>query len=476
MEIMTSACCRKIVSVSLSKRFLGVSVAVVKRGISDDNAQSKNYDIIIAGGGMVGTAMACSLGRNRKFSNHKILLLEESPEKTWDLKPEYSNRVSALGAHSKMFLDSIGAWSHIEKARLKEVKKMQVWDAFSEAVITFNDENLQDDIAYVVENDVVMSAINKQLKETNGPVETIYKAKIKSFKLPSKSEYAKSGSVKVQLEDGTDFSCNLLIGADGANSRVRNAMGVNYLSWSYGQMGVVATLKLSEPTNNIVAWQRFLPTGPIALLPLNDELSSLVWSTSTEDAKLLLDLDSESFVDYINEALWKQYPIEKPVEAITKNLSSLLYNIFGPTAAAGARQLPPSVKCIVEGSKAAFPLGFGHSTKYIGPGVALIGDSAHRVHPLAGMGVNLGFGDVNCLQKKLSEAVHSGSEIGNPEYLLEYETERQRHNFPRMVFIDALHKLYGTSFMPVVLLRSVGLQLTDALKPLKKVIMKRAGA
>ncbi|XP_071453969.1 ubiquinone biosynthesis monooxygenase COQ6, mitochondrial [Hetaerina americana] len=473
---MASTCCRKIISVSLSKNSLGAYYGVIKRNVHDDKVRSKTYDIIIAGGGMVGTAMACCLGKNPKLSNHKILLLEESAEKTWELKPEYSNRVSALGSNSKAFLDSIGAWSHIEQSRFKEVKKMQVWDAFSEAVITFNDENLKDDIAYIVENDVCMSAINKQLKESKGPVETVYKAKIKSLNLPSKTDYSKTGSVKVQLEDGTVYTCNLLIGADGANSRVRSAMGVNYLSWNYGQMGVVATLQLSEPTSNIVAWQRFLPSGPIALLPLTDELSSLVWSTSTEDAKLLLGLDSESFVDYVNEALWKQYPIEKPVEAITKNLSSLLHNIFGPTAAAGARQLPPSIKSVVEGSRAAFPLGFGHSTKYVGPGVALIGDSAHRVHPLAGMGVNLGFGDVDCLQKKVAEAIYSGSEIGNSQYLLEYETERQRHNFPRMVFIDALHKLYGTSFMPVVLLRSVGLQLTDALTPLKKIIMKQAGA
>ncbi|KAG8227228.1 hypothetical protein J437_LFUL008192 [Ladona fulva] len=429
------------------------------RNLHNNMEKKRFYDIIVAGGGMVGTAMACSLGVNSKLSNRKILLLEESPEKKWEMKPQYSNRVSALGGHSKTFLGAIGAWDHIESARFKAVKKMQIWDANSDAVITFNDENLEKDIAYIVENDVCMSAINKELKKT--PVEVVYGAKIKSYDLPNEEEYRKNGLVHLHLQDGTTYSCNLLIGADGANSKIRNTMGVQYLSWSYKQMGVVAT-----PTNNIVAWQRFLPTGPVALLPLTDDLSSLVWSTSSDEAKMLLELNPESF--------WKNYPRYELVENVTRRLSDVMATILGPTVAAGPRQLQPSISSIIEGSRAAFPLGFGHSTRYVGHGVALIGDAAHRIHPLAGMGVNLGFGDVNCLQRKLSEAAYGGCELGDHHYLLQYESERQRHNLPRMIVIDALQKLYGTSAMPVVLLRTLGLQLTDALRPLKKMIMKEA--
>ncbi|KAJ4436626.1 hypothetical protein ANN_16757 [Periplaneta americana] len=255
------------------------------------------------------------------------------------------------------------------------------------------------------------------------------------------------------------------IGADGANSQVRKAMNVQYLSWNYHQMGIVATLKLSEPTENVVAWQRFLPTGPIALLPLTDELSSLVWSTSIQQAKELLRLSDESFVDALNDALWKKYPRDKVVDIATQKLNEILESMFLSSNA--VRQLHPSIASVEEGSRAAFPLGFGHSTRYVSKGVVLVGDAAHRVHPLAGQGVNLGFGDVQCLSDLLCEAVFNGSTLGNMAHLRKYETLRQRHNVPTMLAVDGLQKLYGTTLTPVVVLRSLGLQLTHALNPVK---------
>ncbi|KMQ95159.1 ubiquinone biosynthesis monooxygenase coq6 [Lasius niger] len=186
-------------------------------------------------------------------------------------------------------------------------------------------------------------------------------------------------------------------------------MGVLYPNWQYNQLGIVATLKLSEPTENVVAWQRFLPTGPIALLPTGV-----------------------------------------------------------------SRQLQPSVAAIVEGSRAAFPLGFGHAASYVQPGTVLVGDAAHRIHPLAGQGVNLGFGDVTVLTKILAEAAVNGSHLNDMQYLRQYETLRQRHNVPTMLVIDALHRLYRGTAAPVVLARSLGLQLTNAIPQLKKMLMEQA--
>ncbi|KOB66577.1 Ubiquinone biosynthesis monooxygenase COQ6, partial [Operophtera brumata] len=171
-------------------------------------------------------------------------------------------------------------------------------------------------------------------------------------------------------------------------------MGVQHLAWNYDQMGVVATLYLAEEGTNSTAWQRLLPTGPVALLPLDSKRSSLVWSTWKDNAKELLQLPEEQFIDALNDAL-----------VIFKGANSTAWQRLLPTGTVallplGSRRcllLPPSVRAIVPASRAAFPLGFGHSTKYIAPGVALIGDAAHRVHPLAGQGVNLGFGDVNHL-------------------------------------------------------------------------------
>ncbi|KAL4715925.1 hypothetical protein ACJJTC_013225 [Scirpophaga incertulas] len=256
-----------------------------------------------------------------------------------------------------------------------------------------------------------------------------------------------------------------LIGADGANSAVRKAMGVQYLSWNYNQMGVVATLHLAEETENTTAWQRWLPNGPIALLPLDSTRSSLVWSTWQDEARRLLKLPEDQFIDALNDALWKQYPRSKAVEACMSWLSSCLQKAGLPDGV--ARQLPPSVKSIVPNSRAAFPLGFGHSTRYVAPGVVLIGDAAHRVHPLAGQGVNLGFGDVKDLTELLSDAIYTGYDITHHEWMEKYETLRQKHNLPTQLAVDALHRLYTVELPPIVLARSLGLQITNALQPIK---------
>ncbi|GBP04059.1 Ubiquinone biosynthesis monooxygenase COQ6, mitochondrial [Eumeta japonica] len=255
------------------------------------------------------------------------------------------------------------------------------------------------------------------------------------------------------------------VGADGANSAVRRAMGVQYLSWNYDQMGVVGTLMLSEESENTIAWQRFLPGGPVALLPLDSTRSSLVWSLPVEKSRRLLALPDEQFVDELNDALWKQHDHISSVGTCMSWMEATLRRIGLPDGA--TRQLPPSVRAIVPKSRAAFPLGFGHSTRYVANGVVLVGDAAHRVHPLAGQGVNLGFGDVSDLTRLLADAVYSGQDITHPSWLEKYESTRQRHNVPTQFAIDALHRLYYGDAPPLVLLRSIGLQVTNAIHPLK---------
>ncbi|KAK7866922.1 hypothetical protein R5R35_001661 [Gryllus longicercus] len=417
---------------------------------------------------MVGTTLACKIGMLEKLSDKTVLLLEGSPEKEWIFENRYSNRVSAINPSTKNLMESIGVWKHITERRFKVVKKMQVWDAISDAMITFTSDEKFSDIAYIVENDLILASVTKQLKHLNN-VSIQYGAKVKNCVLPQSGS---SEQVSVELEDGTELKCSLLVGADGASSLVRKTMGVQYLSWNYHQMGIVATLRLSEPTDNVVAWQRFLPSGPIALLPLNDELSSLVWSTGTEEAKAILKLSDEEFVDTLNEALWKQYPSDNIVNSATKHFNSVLE--FLTLTSNAVRQLQPSIVSVESKSRAAFPLGFGHSTKYVAPGVALIGDAAHRVHPLAGQGVNLGFGDVVALTNQLVDAVSEGNCVSNINYLLRYETLRQRHNVPTILVIDGLQKLYGTTITPLVVLRSLGLQLIHSVPPVKRAILNHA--
>ncbi|XP_064148797.1 ubiquinone biosynthesis monooxygenase COQ6, mitochondrial isoform X3 [Loxodonta africana] len=260
-----------------------------------------------------------------------------------------------------------------------------------------------------------------------------------------------------------------LIGADGHNSGVRQAAGIQNISWNYDQSAVVATLHLSEATENNVAWQRFLPSGPIALLPLSDTLSSLVWSTSHEHAAELVSMGEEQFVDAINSAFWSDANHTDFVDSVGTMLQHAVA-LLKPTKVS-ARQLPPSVARVDAKSRVLFPLGLGHAAEYVRPRVALIGDAAHRVHPLAGQGVNMGFGDISSLVHYLSTAAFNGKDLGCMSHLTGYETDRQRHNTALLAATDLLKRLYSTSAIPLVLLRTWGLQATNAVSPLKEQIM-----
>ncbi|XP_043930657.1 ubiquinone biosynthesis monooxygenase COQ6, mitochondrial isoform X2 [Protopterus annectens] len=407
-------------------------------GTTENNPSSKEeaplYDVVISGGGMVGSSMACALGYDPNFCGKKILLLEAGHKKNLDIMPDtYNNRVSSLTPGSATLLSSFGAWEHICQKRYRPFKRMQVWDACSDAMITFDKEGLED-MGYVVENDLILTALTKQLDAIADRVKVLYRSRVVRYKWPSTYQEADASPwVQIELADGHHLQTKLLIGADGPNSMVRKSGGIQTVQWNYDQSAVVATLHLSEPTENNVAWQRFLPSGPIALLP---------WS-------------NENHSEFIDTAGFM----------FRSSLS-----ILNPTGTS-TRQLPPSVSKVDPNSRATFPLGLGHAAEYIGYRLALIGDSAHRVHPLAGQGVNLGFGDVASLAHHLSRAAFDGKDLGSTRHLLQYETERQRHNLPMMAAIDLLKRLYSTNNALFVLLRTMGLQATNAVVPMKEQIM-----
>lgn len=423
---------------------------------------------------MVGSAMACSLGMDPNLCDKKILLLEAGHKKVMDKVPEtYSTRVSSISPGSATLLAGVGAWDSITEMRCKPYKKMQVWDACSDALIIFDKENLEDEMAYIVENDVVVAALTKQLDSLSDNVQVKYKSKVVKYSWPMPHQAVDSIPwVQVALASGETLQTKLLIGADGQNSMVRRALGIPTVKWNYDQSAVVAVLRLSEPTENNVAWQRFLPSGPIAMLPLSDTESSLVWSTSHQLAEELLQLDEESFVDAVNSAFWSNENQSELVETAGSMFRTALSALM--PSAGSPRQLPPSVAAIGPKTRVMFPLGMGHASEYIRHRAALIGDAAHRVHPLAGQGVNLGFGDVACLTQLLSQAAFNGKDLGAMQHLLEYETQRQRHNLPMMTAIDMMKRLYSTDSAPVVLLRTFGLQATNMLPTLKEQIISFA--
>lgn len=429
------------------------------RSLSTDS----HYDVVIAGGGLVGTAMACALGSSKILSEKRILLLEGAPSKSITLKDAYSNRVSAINHSSVGLFKSIGVWNDIKGQRVQEVKKMQVWDACSDSLITFSNDDMSNPVAYIIENDLMLWALYERLNELSN-VFVRYNSKIKDYILPTSFD---SNVPQAVLENDEKLTCDLLIGADGINSKVRSKMNTRLQRTDYKQMGVVATLRLSEPTNNVVAWQRFLPDGVIALLPLSDSVSSLVWSTAQAKAKSLVNLPEEAFVDAVNEAFLKEYPVSPFVENLLRLLN---------LASREDMQIPPSIKDVQHGSRAAFPLGVINVSRYVNNSVALIGDAAHRVHPLAGQGVNIGFGDVHCLAQQVEEAAYRGSHIGKGPHLSEYQSQRIRDTLPKAKAIHYMHSLYQTSFTPVVALRSVGLSLVHSIPSLKKQLIMKANS
>uniref|UniRef100_A0A8C7YLQ0 Ubiquinone biosynthesis monooxygenase COQ6, mitochondrial n=1 Tax=Oryzias sinensis TaxID=183150 RepID=A0A8C7YLQ0_9TELE len=431
------------------------SVNVVRKrqfcsGNEGDLGKNEVYDVIISGGGMVGSTMACSLGMDPNLADKKILLLEAGNKKVMDKVPDtYSTRVSSISPGSATLLSGIGAWEHIREMRCKPYKRMQVWDACSDALITFDKEDLENEMAYIVENDIVVVSITRQLDTLSDNVQVKYRSKVVKYTWPMPHHAAESVPwVQVTLANGETLQTKLLIGADGPNSMVRQELGIPTVKWNYDQSAVVAVLHLSE---------------------LSDTHSSLVWSTSHRLAEELLELDEESFVDAINSAFWSSENHSELIETAGSLFRGALSAIM--PSAGTPRQLPPSVAGIGPKSRVMFPLGMGHASEYVRHRVVLIGDAAHRVHPLAGQGANLGFGDVAGLTQLLSQAAFNGKDLGAIQHLLEYETERQRHNLPMMTAIDLMKRLYSTDVAPAVLLRTFGLQATNMLPTLKEQIM-----
>jgi ubiquinone biosynthesis monooxygenase Coq6 len=440
------------------------------------------YDIVVVGGGMVGTAMAKALANEKLFKNKKIALIESQPEpKEFKLPEIHSNQVCALNDQTVNLLKSLDSWDFIEKTRhYGRVHNMHVWDGSSDASISFRNED-GSNLALVVENDLIQASLNRGLKQSDN-LKILYSSKVKDLKQNFQN-------VELELNDqtGTRINAKLVIGSDGANSFIRKKVNFSVMKWDYDQVAIVATLKLSEKSENFTAWQRFLSTGPIALLPLNNEYSTLVWSLKKSLVKELLDLNSEQFVHRVNEA----FVTEETKNQFANDLEETLNNGFDllresiPDAKKYIvdrnqvpRLLPPRIgDASVRGS---FPLSFLHSNNYVSQRVAMIGDAVHRVHPLAGQGVNLGFGDICCLMNALRDNTLTGTDIGSEIYLKQYQSQRQREAYVKVLGIDFLNKLYTDQSyaaplkIPLVALRTLGLTMSNRILPLKDIFIKQA--
>lgn len=387
-------------------------------------------DILVLGGGLVGLAFAVALARATPARPWRIAVVERHPPAAPG--PETGLRVSAISPASAALLAGCGAWPP-DPDRSGVCRRMSVWrdggPAASDSIHFDAAELGEPALAYIVENEVLRWNLWQQAAA----------AGIELLAAVPVSLQESSAGVDLHCDDGSVLATRLLVGADGAVSWVRDALGVPARRHGYGQRAIVTHLAGDRPHND-TAWQRFAPGGPVALLPLADGRVSLVWSCAAEEAGARL-ADSPA--------------------ALGQALTGLTQAVLGPlTVTAPVR---------------SFPLAALHATAYQRGRGVLIGDAAHQVHPLAGQGVNLGLRDAAELAGLLAgHAAVAGADPGDRRVLRRYERGRKGDNLATLAAMDLLHAAFSGSHPALAALAGTGLGLADRLPPLKRLLAGRA--
>jgi ubiquinone biosynthesis monooxygenase Coq6 len=353
---------------------------------------------------------------------------------------------------------------------------MQVWDGVSSARIEFDwpiERRDERTIAYMNENLNLTSALLRRIDEVGG-VEVLDGRKVTGIELGEESEELDLRSWPVvDVEGGKKLAARLLVGADGQNSPVRSFAGIGSKGWDYNRQGVVATFELERESWPKTAYQRFLPTGSVAMLPLPGNYATLVWSTTPALAAKLKGMSPKDFISMVNAA-FKLSTIDLAYMHTMREGQAEELAWREKHSAFDADKIPQRVTGVQEGTIASFPLKMRHADTYIGERVALVGDAAHTIHPLAGQGLNQGQGDVESLVKSIEYAVTHGQDIGATMSLEPYNTERYAANTMLLGVVDKLHKLYAVESGPLVPLRSLGLRAVNAMGPMKQFFMDQA--
>lgn len=385
------------------------------------------YDIVIVGGGMVGAALACAL----TDSPLRIALVESRAPQPYRAEALPDLRVSAITQASQRIFAALNVWPIIAARRISPFREMEVWDAAGAGSIHFDSADIgAATLGWIIENQVIQSALWESL-QAQANVTVICPALVQNVSFDAER-------ASLTLDNAQQLSARLVVAADGADSSLRALAGITTQGWSYDQQGVVATVTPQHPHRDC-ARQRFLQDGPLALLPLAENRCSIVWSTSLPHAEQLLALDDSAFCQALTVASG---------------------GVLGAMLATGPR--------------AAFPLRLQHAHDYVRPRLALIGDAAHCIHPLAGQGVNLGLQDAAALAEVLLDAAQVGRDIGGLKTLRRYERWRKGDNLLMMGVMDGFKRLFGTEWSVVRLARNAGLTVTDNLQSVKNLIMRRA--
>lgn len=449
-------------------------------------------DVVIVGGGPAGLSILAALKNSPKTRHLQCTLVEglslESVRKFGEDPPEnFTNRVVSLTPKSVEFMQTkSGSWPYIHEDRVRFYDNMVAYDSQdSDARIHFDAGSVFDDNGDLAVIAAMSEVVNIQ-SSLLGKIEAL------NEELPDEEtatiiDHAKVVDIKteassgldwpvVTLDSGDSFQTRLLIGADGQNSPVRKFAQIESRGWAYDRFGVVGTIKLQFEDYRAIAWQRFLTTGPLAILPMPDDNATFVWSSTPELAEILMKADDEIFPHLLNAAMTLEetdlnyiYKVLQINPADTLVIDDIEWRMSKILEEDLEDKFPMPVAEILPGSRARFPLKYLQADTYSAPRVALVGDAAHTVHPLAGQGLNMGQTDVAALVDALEQGLDRGLDIGSTLVLENYNATAWPNNHMLMGICDKLHKIFSTDFGPLVMLRGIGLKslnLVDAVKDL----------
>lgn len=389
---------------------------------------SRTNNVIVVGAGLVGSATALGLAR----AGLRVAIVEARAPAPWQTDAPPDLRVFAISPSSSDLLTELGIWPAIAAARVAPYRHMQVWDAAApEASVAFHGQDIGAPyLGHIVEQSLVQSELWRAI--TAEPRITRH--------CPARVVGIEHGerSIGVELDDGTHLSAALLVCADGGASPLRERLGIATHGRDYGAQGVVGFIRTQHPHEN-TAWQRFQPTGPLAVLPFTDGRSSIVWTLPDIEAQRILALDDADFARELERAFGSRLGTMTPVSP-----------------------------------RAGFPLRLKLAEKYATHRAVLVGDAAHGVHPLAGQGVNLGFQDVAELLRLTRAAHATGTDIGAPAHLARYARRRKSDTTVAAYAFDGIERLFGTDAVAPTLLRGPALGLVNKLPPLRRFFVRHA--